>query len=134
MERRGHPRDGRDQPLMLRAIDDAFGNYARAREIYAEIARNRAGNRPLRPNEIPDRRDFQRLAERFADQERFQDQRAGYHRAGRPRIQWRIEERVIALARAFPVMGLRRIAARVGTSHTTVRRIIREEGLRPYRV
>lgn len=31
-------------------------------------------------------------------------------------------------------MGLRRIATRFGVAHVTVRRIIREEGLRPYRV
>lgn len=128
MPRRRALRDGRDQRLMLRAIDEAFGNYARAREIYIELVRNRAGRQP-----IPDSREFQRLDQRFADQEQFENLRVGYRRAGRPRIHWRIEERVIALARAFPVMGLRRIAAQVGTSHTTVRRIIREEGLRPYR-
>jgi len=59
---------------------------------------------------------------------------AGHCRAGRPRIYWQLEERVIALARAFPVMGLRRIAARVGISHPTVFRIIREKGLWPSRV
>lgn len=132
-QRRRH-RDGRDQRLMLRAIDQAFGNYARAREIYANFLQNRANGRQVHPREIPDRREFQRLDERFGDQERFEMRTAGHYRAGRPRIHWQTEERVIALARAFPVMGLRRIAARVGISHPTVLRIIREEGLRPYRV
>lgn len=59
---------------------------------------------------------------------------AGHRRAGRPRVNWRIEERVIALAWSFPCMGLRRIAARVAIAPTTVSRIIREKGLRPYRV
>lgn len=58
------------------------------------------------PREIPDRREFQRLDQRFNDQERFEVHNAEYRRAGRPRINWRSEERVIALARSFPVMGL----------------------------
>lgn len=131
---RGRGRDGRDQRLMLRAIDQAFGNFGRAREIYRQLLLDRANGHPLRPGAIPDRREFQRLEERFNDQERFEVRNAGYRRAGRPRVHWNIEERVIALARAFPVMGLRRIATRVGIAHMTVRRIIREEGLRPYRV
>lgn len=127
-------RDGRDQRLMLRAIDESLGNYNQARAIYAGFIRARANGRRLRPGEIPDRREFQRLDERFHDQERFEVQGAAHRRAGRPRVNWRVEERVIALARSYPVMGLRRIASRVGVSHETVRRIIRDEGLRPYRV
>lgn len=135
MNRRMHRlRDGRDQRLMLRAIDHALGNYAEAREIYRRWLQAGANRRQLRPGEIPDRREFQRHDQRFNDQDRFEIQNAGYRRAGRPRIHWRTEDRVIALARSFPVMGLRRIAARVGIAHMTVRRIIREEGLRPYRV
>lgn len=132
MRHRGHLRDGRDQRLMLRAIDRALGNYAEAREIYRRWLRSHADRQ--QPGEIPDRREFQRLDQRFNDQERFEVHNAGYRRAGRPRINWRSEERVIALARSFPVMGLRRIANRVGIAHMTVRRILREEGLRPYRV
>lgn len=123
-------RDGRDQRLMLRAIDHALGNYVEAREIYRRWLQVRA-NRQLRPGEIPDRREFQRLDQRFNDQYRFEIQNAGYRRVDRSRIHWKTEDCVIALARSFPVMGLRQTATRV---HMTVRRIIREEGLRPYRL
>lgn len=118
---------------MLR-VDEAFGDYSRAREMYTNWLPDRANGRPLRPGAIPDRREFQCLEEHFQDQEQFQMLGAGHRRAGRSRVHWRTEERVIALARAFPVMGSRRIAAYVGITHPTVLRIIREEGLRPYKV
>jgi len=70
-QRRRIHKDSRDQRLMLRAIDQALGNYARAREIYAILLQNRANGRRVRPREIPDRRKFQRLDERFGDQERL---------------------------------------------------------------
>lgn len=127
-------RDGRDQRLMLRAIDRVHANYTRARALYASWLRRQANGRPLRPGSVPDRREFQRLDERFHDQEQRNFAGAGHRRAGRPRVSWRIEERVIALARTYPVMGSRRIGARVGVDHKTVLRILREEGLRPYKV
>jgi len=36
-QRRRVHRDSRDECLMLRAIDQVLGNYARAREIYANL-------------------------------------------------------------------------------------------------
>lgn len=39
---------------------------------------------------------------------------AGHRKAGRPCVSLRIEERVIALARTYPVMGSRRIGASKG--------------------
>lgn len=78
-QRRRMHRVGRDQRLMFRAIDQALGNYAR--EIYANLLQNRANGRRVRPREIPDRQEFQRL-KRFGDQERFEMRAAGHHRAG----------------------------------------------------
>lgn len=75
-QHRGRIRDGRDYRLMLRAIDQALGNYARALEIYAQWLRDRANGQRLRPGAIPDRREFQRLNQRFEDQERFEVQEA----------------------------------------------------------
>ncbi|EFN75684.1 hypothetical protein EAI_05405, partial [Harpegnathos saltator] len=69
---------------------------------------------------VPDRREFQRLDERFHDQKQRNFTSAGHHKAGRPRVSWRIEERVIALARTYLVMGSRRIGVRVGVDHKTV--------------
>lgn len=93
----------------------------------------------MHPRAIPDRREFEQLDQRFQDEERFLIQNliqnAGHHRAGRSRINWRLEDRVIALARSYPLMSLRRIAGCIGNiSHMTVRRIIREQGFRPYRL
>jgi len=119
---------------MLCAIDEAFGNFGRAREIYRQWLFERTNGQLLRPGAIPDRREFQRLEQRFRGEERFAVQSAARRRAGRLRIHWRNTSRNIALARIYPVMGLRRIAARVGIAHMTVRRIIRDESLWLYHV
>lgn len=83
---------------------------------------------------MPDRQEFQKLDGRFNDQERLKVAGADHRRADRSRVNWRIEERVIALARIYPVIESRCIAVRVGITYTTVLRILREEGLRSYKV
>ncbi|XP_046145706.1 uncharacterized protein LOC123989034 [Osmia bicornis bicornis] len=82
---------------------------------------------------VPDRRQFQRLDHRFSEAS-LSDASNNHRHAGRPRTHWRTEEQVIALARTYPFMGFRGIARRVNISHMTVHRVIREEGLRPYRI
>ena len=131
MERRLRGRgrhDGGNVRQMLRAIDEANRGYSLAREIYRQWLVD--SGQEIR---VPYRREFQRLDHRFSvlNVTEFNVGVDNHPRPGRPRVPWRTEERVIALARAFPLMGLRGIARRVGISHVTVRRIIREEGIRP---
>ena len=119
---------------MLRVIDEAVGNYSLARKIYRNSARY--NKRPLRL-EVSDRRDFYQLDRQFSDQELIEQLLTRREGTGRSRTHWHKEERIIACARAYPLMSLRRIASRdrkVGVSHITVRRIIRDEELRSYKV
>lgn len=50
-----------------------------------------------------------------------------YRKANRPCIHWRNEEKLVALAPAYPLADLRRIASRVGISRMTVQQVIRKE-------
>lgn len=108
---------------MLRAIDEAGRNYLLARQIYRDRIRNNGRS-------LTSRRNFQRIDQKFSDEESVLRHISTHRGPGRPRVHWRKEKQVIALARIYPLMDLRNIAQQVRISHETVRRIICEEGLR----